>query len=321
MNNGKYTLGSLPWEEKDLKKEYFHNFIKTRKAIKEHPGFLAHDALQVLRCSLDVFKDFTLDLFHAIDLFAAESQSQDFWFRSKREHFNKLELHIRKSVFSTAMSAMLLVDTARNIVKNFEPSGYHKYKNETFEGNEEHKFIQDLRNFNCHCRMIEPDWHISWTDTGKQMQFLLNPEKLLIWENWTSLSKEFIRKHPEGVDVECLFRNYEKKVKEFNHWFYNEIEKMSEPELSEYRKYERILNSFEAKSFWNLMFSQVIPGKVDPYDYLNKYLTVPELNEVFLLPKHSRQQVNRIIKILDEYKICDKELRKKIYEAFKVIKF
>lgn len=321
INDSEYILGPLPWEEKDLEKAYFHDFIKTRKSIKEHPGFLAHDALEKLHLSMDIFTDSILDLFHTIGLFRKESQSQEFWMRPKREHFDKLELHIRRGVFSTAMSAMLLVDISRNIVNNFEPFGYHKYKKETFEEKEEHKFIQDLRNFNCHYRMIEADWQISWADTGRQTQFLLKPEKLLIWKNWKALSKEFIKKHPEGIDVECLFGNYEKKVKEFNHWFYTEVEKMSEPALSEYRAYERILNSVDTKRFWSMMFSQVIPGKIDPYNYLDKYLTVSELNEISLLPKHSKQQVNRIIEILDEYRMCDDELREKIYSAFRVTNF
>ena len=138
------------------------------------------------------------------------------------------------------------------------------------------------------------------------------------WDGWSALAKSFIESHSKGVDVESLFRNYEIRVTEFQNWFHSSLERAGEPHLSEYRKYERMLKKFGLESFWNIMFSQVIPGKIDPYKYLELYLTRSELDEVLSLPKHSQQQVDRIIQIIDEYGACDQSLRNKIYTAFKV---
>lgn len=82
--NSSYTLGPLPWEEENLKKAYFSDFSSTRKAIEEHPGFLAHQALESIHLSLDIFLDSISDLMKSIDLFTKESEALEFWTRSKK---------------------------------------------------------------------------------------------------------------------------------------------------------------------------------------------------------------------------------------------
>jgi hypothetical protein len=67
-----------------------------------------------------------------------------------------------------------------------------------------------------------------------------------------------------------------------------------------------------------LLLEQVTMGRLDPFPYLNRYLTQTELDEVLSLPTRSQMQVDRIIEILDEYGACDEELRKKAYKAFGV---
>lgn len=228
-------------------------------------------------------------------------------------------MSVRRGVLSTVSSAMALVDNSRNISKKITPPDYQVRINNTFENSEEHKFIQDLRNFISHFRMIEADWKVSWSKEGKHTQFLLHPEKLLCWDGWKSLAKKFIKQFPQGIDVKILFENYKKRVEEFHCWFHAEIERLSQSELSEYRRYERLLNKFATKSFWNMMFHQVIPNKkIDPYKYLDHYLTKSELDEVLSLPMNSQIQVDRIIEILDEYGACDEELRQLIYTAFNI---
>ncbi|MDD5746310.1 MAG: hypothetical protein PHO30_03500 [Candidatus Omnitrophica bacterium] len=317
--NSKYALGPLPWEEENLKIAYFSNFKRTRKAIEEHPGFLAHHALKSIRLSLDIFLDSTADLMESIDLFIKESEVSEFWTRPKKERFNKLELSIRRGVFSAIASAMALVDNSRNISKKFTLPDYQSRIHNTFENNEEHRFIQDLRNFVSHFKMIEVDWRVSWSGEGKHTQFLLQQKKLLCWDGWKPLARKFIEESLEGIDLKILFENYKTRVEEFQFWFHTEIERFSQAELFEYRRYERLLNKFEFKSFWDVIFKQIMRNKkIDPYQYLGYYLNSLEIDEVLSLPMNSRIQVDRIIAILDEYGVCDEELRRWIYLAFKV---
>lgn len=214
------------------------------------------------------------------------------------------------------------MDISRRISKranNFPLEQYQNQIHNGFANNEEHKFIEDLRNYVCHYNVVEANWQINYSINGRTVEFLLYSDQLLEWKGWSSLAKSFIKKNSNGINVENLFKNYKIRVKEFQNWFYTSLEKAGEPNLSEYRNYERLLKKLDSKCFWDMMFSQVIPGKIDPYKYIDLHLTDSELNEVLSLPSHSQQQVDRIIEIIDEYGICDQTLREKVYSAFQVI--
>jgi hypothetical protein len=89
--------------------------------------------------------------------------------------------------------------------------------------------------------------------------------------------------------------------------------------ISDYLRYRRILNRFASESTWTSLLEQVfIPKKLDPYMYLDRYLTKQELEEVLSLPPRSKEQVDRIIQLIDEYGACTEEIRKRVYEFFNV---
>jgi hypothetical protein len=190
----------------------------------------------------------------------------------------------------------------------------------TFEKNERHKFIQYFRNCLNHQQIIKSDTKITWSDAGKQTEVLLNHDELLLASSeWPRLARSFIIRHPEGIDVEILFKDYQAQVEDFHNWFHAEVQRASEPYLSEYREYERMLNRFDMRAWWSLSLKQIGVGHgLDAYKYLDRYLTKVELDEVLSLPMRSQKQVDRIIEILDEYGACDDELRKAAYGAFGV---
>jgi hypothetical protein len=315
-----YTLGPLPWSEEVLRKAYFQNFLDTRKAIQEHQGFPVHRDLSALRLSLDIFIDSVSDLIESIEAFHIESRSSEFWTRPARRRLKKHELGIHRRVFTAATAAMSVVGHSREVSHHVQIPGYQERINVTFEKNERHKFIQYFRNCLNHQQIIKSDTKITWSDAGKQTEVLLNHDELLLASSeWPRLARSFIIRHPEGIDVEILFKDYQAQVEDFHNWFHAEVQRASEPDLSEYRKYERILNRFDTNAWWNLILKQVVMGRgLNPYKYLDRYLTKPELDEILSLPMRSQNQVDRIIEILDEYGACDDELRETVYSAFGV---
>ena len=312
-----YTLGPLPWSEAILRQAYFQSFSDAQKAIQEHPGFTAHRELYALQLSLDIFLDSVSELFQSIDAFRREAQSPDFWTRPAQSRFKNRELAVRRGVFAAATSALALVDHARKVKKRvaITNEGYERQLRETFD-EYEHRFVQSLRVCVSHIRMIEADWQRSYSASGKQTQFLLRRDVLLQWDDWDKQAKAFIDRHPNGIDVEKLFNHYRTRVEKFHEWFHSEVARVSEPQLSEYREYERMLKRFGTRALWNLILEQVVIGHLDPFTYLDRYLTKTELDEVLALPRKSQVQIDRIIEILDEYGACDEELRGKVYKAF-----
>lgn len=237
-----YTLGPLPWSGEVLRKAYFRNFKEACKAIQQHPGFLIHRDLSALRISLDIFVDSVSDLIASINVFRVESRSNEFWTRPARLRFDKRELAVRRGVFAATTCAIALVDHSRRMNDRVSIPLYQQRVNETFANNEVHRFIQSFRNCINHQWIIEADWRKIWSTTGELTQFLLKQDIFLNFSKWHRLAKAFIGRHPEGIDVEALFENYRTRVVEFHNWFHSEVKRVSEPDLSEYRKYERILN-------------------------------------------------------------------------------
>lgn len=309
-----YILGPLPWSGDVLQQTYFRNFTDAQKAIQEHPGFAAHRELYALQLSLNIFLDSVSELFQSIDAFSMYAQSPGFWARPAQSRFKDRELAVRSGVFAAATSALALVDHSREVKKRASTTEkeYERQLKETFD-EYEHRFVQSLRVCVSHIRMIEADWQRSYSASGKETQFLLRRDVLLQWDNWDKQARAFIDRHPDGIDVEKLFNNYRTRVENFHAWFHSEVARVSEPQLSEYREYERMLKRFGTRALWNVILEQVVIGRLDPFTYLDRYLTKTELDEVLALPRKSQVQIDRIIEILDEYGACDEELRGKVY--------
>jgi hypothetical protein len=319
QGSAKNDLGPLPWNTEVLRKAYFRGPFDIRKAIQVHPGYRFHADLLNLGSSLDIFKDSVADLFKSVATFNSESQVNKFWTRSMRQHFDVRLLAVQRGVFSVATTAMALVDHSRVVNQRIKIPSYQKQVDKYFLTNEEHQFIQGLRQCISHCRVVEAEWEQSWTKTKRHTRFLLHIEKLLAYSNWRPLAKVYMNKHIKGIDLEVLVKKYQACVYEFHSWFHSEIKKMVEPELSEYREYERKINSFASKAEWSMLLKQVVLARgMDPYLYLDRYLSDSELTEVLSLPMRSQKQVDKIIEVVDSYNVCDDELRNVAYRAFGV---
>ena len=57
---------------------------------------------------------------------------------------------------------------------------------------------------------------------------------------------------------------------------------------------------------------------IDPYSYLERYLTPAEMEEAMRFPIRSPEQVDFIIAAVDEHSACDDELRSLVYRLFRV---
>lgn len=313
----KYSLGDLPWSEDTLRIAYFKNFSNAKKAIQEHPGYEAHQNLSALKLSLDVFFDSVSELLKSIDTFRNAAQSAEFWYRPNQNEVGKLVLTVQRCVFTAATSALAIVDHSRKIRDKFSITEYSKKIKEFFD-EEEHRFIQSLRVCVCHIRMIETNWIRKYSKSGKQTQFLLKHNDMMQCDKWDQKAKAFITRHPKGIDIEVLFKNYQNRVERFHEWFFGEIISITEPEFSEYMEYERMLKRFGVYAWWNIIIKYFVDRKLDPYKFLDRYLTESELDDVLTLGMRSPQQIDKIIEIIDEYDACDDELRKKIYSVFGV---
>lgn len=311
-------ISSPSWTDEELRQAYFSDFQSTNAALEEHPGSAVERSLSEMRISVDLFVETADDLTGAIHDFKAASNDPMFWSRAHRAEFDRIERRIRKTLFAAASAALALVDHARRTNDRFPLAEYADRRREAFD-EEQHRFIQDLRNFASHVATLIPEWERRYANRTRETRLLLLPQFLLRYENWKGPARTFIEKHPHGIELDTLFSDYRGRVTAFYRWYFQAIEDRFGASLAEYRRYRRTLDQFGVHSFWMMLLSQVvIPRKLNPFDYLPRYLTATELAEVSSLPPRSREQVDRIISLIDDVGACDERLRELVYRAFEV---
>ena len=203
--------------------------------------------------------------------------------------------------------------------KEYEIAGYNGEIEKYFSNNKLHGFIHSLRRYITHIRFTKANWVIKHSREGRTVFFLLDIETLLRFKDWDSLAKAYISKHSKGINVEELFEEYSKNVKKFHNWLFVAVFEKYGEELEEYLSYLRKIRRFSSESNWNILVNQVVKQKkLDPYIYLNQYLQDDQIEDVFSRPYRSKEQVDRIIELIDSYQICTETLKKDVYEIFNV---
>lgn len=306
-----------PWTKEQIIAFTLQNLTATIEAIESLPGGIIASELEAIRLSLNIFLDATCDLLSSINSFKGESERPDFWNRTRRSDFESLELRIQRGVFSATMAAMALVAHSREFARKYPVELYGEKVKEYFSEDPLHRFVQKFRNFMAHVSITKSNWVVRYDKQGKSVFFFLTQENLYKWDKWDSPSKSYIALNPEGVNVEQLFDDYSGKVRFFHDWFRSQVWQKYSNDLREYFDCKRMYNAVNDKSTWNLFIKQVfLQKKIDPYLYLDRYLSNNEIEEILSLPFRSKRQVDRIIELVDEYGACDEEVRKAVYELF-----
>ena len=217
------------------------------------------------------------------------------------------------------MAAMALVDHSRAFAKKYPIAYYNDKVTECFSNNSLHAFVKQFRNFITHVHITKSNWLIKYDEHGRSVFFLLSQDDLNKWGKWNKTAKSYIASNPDGVNVEQLYEEYSKQVKLFHDWLRSQMWKKHSDDLHEYYSCKKTYTAINSQCSWNMLIKQAfLPKKIDPYLYLDKYLTKEETEEVLSYPYKSKEQIDRIIEIVDEYDACNEELRLSVYQLFGV---
>ncbi len=317
-----YALGPLPWSEDVLTKAYFRDFKQAQQSIKQHPGYDLHERSRSLKAVLRMFDNAASAFFETLDIFHVEVHERRLFDRVRRKDLKNLEERFQEILYLFASSAMTLVDQSRALSKKVELPGYTERVAVTFTDNLRHRFIQELRNDLIHVKLHEPSWSLTTNrDRTRTTRFMLFPNELQRSDEWHRLAKEYLQQHPEGVDLGALIREYRAEIIEMQTWLQATLREVADAAIGDYLRCNNFLLAVGARCWWRLLLSQVViqQGR-DPYQYIDRYLSVAELAEVQRLPHGTKEQVDRIINLIDDYGACDEELRALTYKAFGIDK-
>ena len=239
----------------------------------------------------------------------------------KREDLKRLEWDLQRRLYHFTSTAQTLVDMGRILREALSPEAASEYKRlrSSIFDTEEHEFVIALRNSFIHVKLPDAQWNVTHRLSGDgrevETQVLLVTTELIKSRKWSSAAIKYAENHKK-VQVEILANSYGMKVLEFNRLLLDYVENLQNSDLKDYRRCELLLERSRTRTSYELMLQLTKPGRTDPYEHLENYLTRDQREQVLKLPMKSKEQVDLIIEFADPIGAVDDGIREKVYELF-----
>jgi len=303
-----------PWSFEDIKKAYWSNFSETKEIIEDTEGGRLWRALLSLNESVWVLDSCTSDLLDEVSDFAHQTTKSGFWNELNRSQQELFSRKVNKYLFCAASAAMALVDHARKFDEKYPCPDFKREVTKRFGNSGMHEFVKDLRNYVAHWRITKANWNVAidYVQKSQKAVFILKRQELLEWGQWKPSAKKYIESSGDKIDIYNLIREYNDIAEQLYRWHKAKILATWTETLSPYFRYKKSLNQIQNRWSWNLVISHIPEGK-DPYEYLGRYLTDDQMEEVFSFEYKSVEQIDRLIELLDTHGSCDEELRATIH--------
>ncbi|MCW1410736.1 MULTISPECIES: hypothetical protein [Rhizobium] len=289
------------------------------EVLRFHPGFDLEDKIRSIRTTLQLFDQAAADLTEALAAFDTFSRRPEFSYRSHRAEHEAIERRIRKEVFAFSELAHSLQDHCRRIRSRWENPSIAQRIPLCFREDGLHDFICGLRTALHHKLMVDADWEIRGSGPEATSHYLFKRSELMDTDaDWNSSARRYLASAGDVIDVGTVASLYHRRVHDFYDHLLGEADTDPPPAVADYRHCWTFHRQRSARMTWNLLINEFLKRNIDPYAYLERYLTPHELEAVRLLPQSSREQVDFIVRAADEFSACDDNLRAAIYRLFRV---
>lgn len=328
IENLKISVTTIPVPDEVLHHLTHQGGWHRHEIMSHHPGHKLENAIQSLSRTLETYRKCYSDFIARFDAFQEAAKDRTLFTRPREQELEEYEIACRKEIFSLSSSATTLIDMTRRIVlqanrdqenaeEKIDIPDFHTARTEMFDANQ-HEFIRDLRNNLNHAFFHEANWSLRDTGENQTSHLEFDCEKLKHEGDFSAKARSYMDGQ-KSIDIRPLFENYHAHIVQFYGWLLPEIENRIPPSVQDYRRCLRLWDANLVRMTFNLIFSQVVKPTTDLYSHLPKYFTSSEMREINALPHQSKEQVDKIISLYDEYGACDDSMRDKIYKAFKVI--
>lgn len=311
--------GPIPVHEEVLKAVLKLFATDAIEVLRAHPGFSLEDRMRSLRTTFQLFDHAFVDLTRALDAFDGASRKPEFHYRSGRRQLLALEGSIRKEIFAYSALAHSLQDHCRRVRADWQPAGIEAQIVRCFRNDGLHEFVCGLRNILHHRSMIEADWVVRNVGPNATSHFVFDRAELAALDSaWKSKARTYLETLPQEVDFRNVAQEYFSRAGAFYEWFFSSCQTQPPTIVIDYRRCWNAVQKRDSRMGWRLLLGEFLKRNIDPYAFLDRYLTQPELREAETLPMRSRAQVDFIIDCVDELRACDEEIRALVYRLFHV---
>lgn len=290
---------------------------EAHEIMSHHSGYDLHNKIESLQRALETYRRCHVDLIVRLDAFDIASKDAALFQRPRAVELVEHEIGCRKEIFSLSCAAATLVEIVRHVTTHITITDFDRMRKSSFDGNQ-HAFIMKLRNNLNHVTFFESDWAVKNVGQEQTSHFEFRTAKLLRDGNFNEEARDYIEKQEKTIDIRALFASYHNCIDIFYEWLIPKIETQLPLEVQDYRRCIKAMQANSARCWYRILFHQVINLGTDLYCHLHKYLTPEELKEINALPCRSKEQIDRIIELVDEHGACDDELREIVYKAFSI---
>lgn len=301
--------------------------------LRDHPGFRAWQRWKSYRAALTIFQKSIHDLMSSINDFKAKVMNDRLLEFRNINYKQEMILNVYKELFTVGNAAHSLKDHASyRVNKIFNFKDYENMLNMYFGDDGLHDFLMGIRNISHHVYMIQPGYMVrnSFEKGDGEVKFQFNRDDILFiidmvkidsrTHNFTRKGREYIERSPENIDVCSVYKTYADRADGFHQWL---ISCVSHHESIEFRDFERCMREIDnnsLRSSWVFFLRILLQKKINPinpYDYLDQYLTEEQISGIGKFPKKSRSQIDKIIEYVDVDGVCDQSIRELVYEIFR----
>ncbi|NVK20541.1 MAG: hypothetical protein HWE30_17755 [Methylocystaceae bacterium] len=299
--------------------------------LREHPGYKLAERRSSYLESLKILELSLNDLLTSIDEFeqAATSENSSLFEYKNVEGLEAIERRIQKELFATTNAAVSLVDHSRRVQKLVNFENFSDQLSLCFRTDGLHDFVIGLRILLHHLHIVKAGWYMQRNYEGEdQATFTLNKSELLraISQHSNRFGGKkgeplmnYIDAASETIDLKKVFEDYKERVVQFNTWLCEQLEAKRLVELRDYDHCMSEKKNQGTRTWWNFLLGNWLKNwKVppNPHDHLHKYLTPEQLNDVYKLPRNSKEQVDLVIRYIDKDRAINDNLREMVYELF-----
>tara|TARA_Y100001001_G_C7961821_1_gene292787 strand:+ start:70 stop:1125 length:1056 start_codon:yes stop_codon:yes gene_type:complete len=317
----KLTEGlELPWADHLRDDLSIMMYEQSDQVLTHHPGKELFTRWQSITNLLDILRANHKDLIAALDEFHNEAQEPGFFSRLRKEQFDSCTLEINKCMYNVVSTLVAIHELTRKLEGKFNPDGYEDRFNAIYgKGNDLYWFLRGLRNVLNHEHFSQAGYSIRQTQSLNETEFVIHSNMLL--NNSVSLNDEaraFIQKQGKTISIRPVIETHCKHVQDFYAWVEGQLK--NDIRYSDYETCSHIYKHAAAQTWWSILLKQLEAKGFDPYEHLENHFNTKEIEEIKSLPHRSRAQVDKMIQLYDNEKVCSDNLRERIYKLCKATK-
>ena len=285
--------------------------------MSHHPGYDLHNKIESLLRALETYSRCFMDLIVRLDAFDTASKDAALFQRPRVAELKEHETGCRKEIFSLSSAAAALVVLVRRVTNYITIPDFKSMRKSSFDGNQ-HAFIMELRNNLGHVTFLESGWALKDVGQEQTSHFEFRTAKLLRDGDFNGDARDYIENQEETIDIRNLFTSYHNCIDAFYEWLIPKIESQLPLQVQDYRRCVKGMQANSTRCWYRIFFHQIIKPETDLFNHLHKYLTPEELKEINAFPRRSKEQIDRIIELVDEHGAGNDELREMVYKAFSI---